>query len=274
MPPPNDMPPPINLPPWRGPLPRGDSSQVLSRQPGALVTRRGNIVEKTGRRVKPREDAALRLVPQYTSVPVPTIHSSSFTEDNGFIRMSYVDGECLDRLWDDFQGDDEIKEQICRQIWDLIYQFQAIPKPPQFAEFFQCCADGTTSNDVLIRPLPTQSPDPLASDDDLRLRIYERYLDCNGRRYEKELPDMLPRSEKTVFTHADIAPRNILIGEGWDCPVVGIVDWEQSGWYPEYWEYANIMKPSVDEDWQMWMERTAPERWDISGIKAARRVLF
>lgn len=231
-------------------------------------------MEKSGDRVKPREEAALRLVQHYTSVSVPTVYSSSFAERDGHICMSYVDGESLDRLWNDFEGHDDMKEHICRQIWDLIYRFRAIPKPARFANFFQCCADGTASNDILIEPLPNRSPDPLASDVELRLRIYERYLDCAGRRYEKELPHMLPKSETTVFTHADIAPRNIMIGEGDDCPVIGILDWEEAGWYPEYWEYANIMKPSVDKDWQMWMERTVPEKWDISGIVAARRVLF
>jgi hypothetical protein len=253
-----------------------DTPRILSRQSGALISRRGDVVEKSGHRVKPLEEAALRLVRQYTSVPVPTVHSSSFSEGNGNICMSYVDGEVLNRLWPDLEDDDRIKKSVCRQIWDLIYQCRKIPKPAQFANYFQCCADGTASNDVLIQALPTQSPDPLASDDDLRRRIYERYLDCFGRRYEKELPDMLPRSKGTVFTHADIAPRNIMIGEGEkdDCPIISIIDWEGAGWYPEYWEYANIMKPSGDRDWQKWMDRVAPEKWDISGIAAARRVLF
>lgn len=187
--------------------------------------------------------------------------------------MSYVDGEPLSNLWD-YCEDDDKKELVCRQIWDFIYQLRAIPKPAEFANYFQCSADGTASNDVLIRPLPEQSQVPLGSDADLRQRIYHHYYANNGRRYENELPRMLPRSEKTFFTHADIAPRNILLGEGDHCPVIGIVDWEIAGWYPEYWEYANIMKPSKDRDWQMWMERTAPERWDISGIAAARRVVF
>ena len=40
------------------------------------------------------------------------------------------------------------------------------------------------------------------------------------------------------------------------------------------WEYANMMKPSGDVDWQGWMHRTAPKQWDITGLMAARRVLF
>jgi hypothetical protein len=56
--------------------------------------------------------------------------------------------------------------------------------------------------------------------------------------------------------------------------ITGIIYWELAGWYPDYWEYANIMKPSGDADWQSWMHRTAPQQWDITGIMAARRVLF
>jgi hypothetical protein len=56
--------------------------------------------------------------------------------------------------------------------------------------------------------------------------------------------------------------------------ITGIIDWELAGWYPDYWEYANIMKPTTEENWQTWMDRTAPQQWDLSGLVAARRVLF
>ncbi len=83
---------------------------------------------------------------------------------------------------------------------------------------------------------------------------------------------MLPRSKVSVSTHGDIAPRNILVDESGR--ITGIIDWELAGWYPEYWEYANIMKPTRDRDWQSRMDRVATQRWDLSGIIAARRVLF
>lgn len=110
------------------------------------------------------------------------------------------------------------------------------------------------------------------NDSNLRARILERYYHFRGRQYEHQLPDMLPRSDCTVFTHAGIAPRNITIDE--QNKVMGILDWEYAGWYPDYWEYAQILRPAFWGDWSMWMDRTAPQRWDITGINAARRVLF
>lgn len=41
-----------------------------------------------------------------------------------------------------------------------------------------------------------------------------------------------------VFTHNNLAPRNILVRDG---IVVGIVDWEFSGLYSQYWEYVKAL---------------------------------
>ncbi|ODH47994.1 hypothetical protein GX48_05926 [Paracoccidioides brasiliensis] len=114
---------------------------------------------------------------------------------------------------------------------------------------------------------------PLYTDEDIRARIYHRYLHFGGLRHKYELPDMLPQSSHTVFTHADIAPRNIMVDGHYR--ITGILDWEYAGWYPDYWEYGQIMRPACQTgDWQKWMDLTAPRKWDILGIAAARRILF
>jgi aminoglycoside phosphotransferase (APT) family kinase protein len=45
---------------------------------------------------------------------------------------------------------------------------------------------------------------------------------------------MLPHSDVSVFTHGDIAPRNIMVDETYR--ITGILDWEEGGWYLDYWE--------------------------------------
>ncbi|KUI56358.1 Aminoglycoside 3'-phosphotransferase [Cytospora mali] len=42
-----------------------------------------------------------------------------------------------------------------------------------------------------------------------------------------------------VLTHGDLTPRNIMVKDG---VITGIVDWERSGFFPEYAEYAFAMK--------------------------------
>ncbi|KAK6856449.1 hypothetical protein PG995_006636 [Apiospora arundinis] len=39
-----------------------------------------------------------------------------------------------------------------------------------------------------------------------------------------------------VFTHGDLNPSNIFVRGD---EVVGIIDWETAGWYPDYWEYTS-----------------------------------
>lgn len=43
------------------------------------------------------------------------------------------------------------------------------------------------------------------------------------------------RAWRTVFAHGDLGPHNILWKDG---RIVGIIDWECAGWFPEYWEYT------------------------------------
>ncbi|KAK6853599.1 hypothetical protein PG995_010411 [Apiospora arundinis] len=42
---------------------------------------------------------------------------------------------------------------------------------------------------------------------------------------------------RVKFTHADLNPMNIQYHNG---RIVGIIDWEFAGWYPEYWEYTKM----------------------------------
>lgn len=56
--------------------------------------------------------------------------------------------------------------------------------------------------------------------------------------------DMLPDTARICLTHGDLNLANILIVRSLDetrVTVSGIVDWEQAGWYPEYWEYCKAM---------------------------------
>lgn len=56
----------------------------------------------------------------------------------------------------------------------------------------------------------------------------------------EDLKDMAVKQDgpwpPPVFTHGDLNPFNIVVrGE----KVVGLIDWEFSGWYPHYWEYTS-----------------------------------
>jgi len=53
-----------------------------------------------------------------------------------------------------------------------------------------------------------------------------------------------------VFTHADFNMRNILVDPR-TRRLSGIVDWENAGWYPEYWEYTKAY--FITKLWWRWL---------------------
>lgn len=64
-----------------------------------------------------------------------------------------------------------------------------------------------------------------------------------------------------VFTHADFSARNILVDE--NCRVIAVLDWESSGWYPEWWEYFTAyMDGSRCKGWDTYLCYTLPLRFD------------
>lgn len=68
-------------------------------------------------------------------------------------------------------------------------------------------------------------------------------------KWKHHLSKMRGRDSKTlVLTHGDLAARNILVKDG---KITGIVDWEYSGFFPEYMEYARAfhMNGVWEDDW-------------------------
>ncbi|EMD31209.1 hypothetical protein CERSUDRAFT_60327, partial [Gelatoporia subvermispora B] len=53
----------------------------------------------------------------------------------------------------------------------------------------------------------------------------------------KRMLSLMPHA--IVFTHGDLWHHNIMIHNG---HISGIIDWEWSGWFPEYWEFTSIMR--------------------------------
>ena len=50
---------------------------------------------------------------------------------------------------------------------------------------------------------------------------------------------------KIVFTHNDLHFSNIMIKDG---HITGIIDWADSGWYPDYWEYTSATSVFIQRD--------------------------
>ena len=65
-------------------------------------------------------------------------------------------------------------------------------------------------------------------------------------------------SHQIVFTHGDLRPENVIveITEENRCIVISLIDWEDSGFYPEYHEatkITNCLATNEDRDWFLFL---------------------
>lgn len=241
---------------------------------GSKITKQGNVVTKYGPKVRPGELEAMRLMTEHApSVPIPTVLHSRFNPrvSNGQISMTYVQGLCIADCWPICS--DKVKKKICREVWAFIAEIRKVPWPEHLKDAWCCAADGAVSFDPLLGDKKDIMP-TLDSDEAVRKRMFELYTKCGGPSHvdRRSVFEMLPTSSGTVFTHGDIRPQNIMIHR--QGKVISILDWEFAGWFPDYWEYANIMINVWDGSWSYWMDRTKPTDWDLRGIKELRKFQY
>ncbi|KAJ5221445.1 Aminoglycoside phosphotransferase [Penicillium citrinum] len=96
----------------------------------------------------------------------------------------------------------------------------------------------------------------------------QQFNESNWGDLVQSAPDLLRHYAKyaltddheIVFTHADISPRNILVEEG---HVIVILDWEDAGWYPAYWEYTQVLRQlKLVPDWPEYISRILPPKFE------------
>ena len=63
-----------------------------------------------------------------------------------------------------------------------------------------------------------------------------------------------------VFTHGDFALHNVLVHDG---RVLGLIDWECAGWYPEHWEFSTPLRwASQRPEWRDLLMRLRGEGYE------------
>ncbi|KAI0161246.1 hypothetical protein GGR57DRAFT_351955 [Xylariaceae sp. FL1272] len=184
------------------------------------------------------EYAALQLVRQYTSIPVPNPLDVVLSEQedelspssaDAWLLISRLPGVPLSRCQDTLSEKD--RRQIISQLQDYVTQLRCIPNRVN-KDYPICNSQG---GPVLDHRIGGATPvGPFA--DEASFSQMLRFSDESSR-----------RGHDIVFTHADLNPRNILVDEvtnkdgSTHYEVTGIVDWETAGYYPEYWEYTKAL---------------------------------
>lgn len=162
---------------------------------------------------------ALKLVRSQTSIPVPRPVDLLLSRTESFLVTSRIEGGPAGIAIDECSSDE--LHLMAQDLQSWIAELRSM-KRDRDSEYAITNATGGPCLDYRISAHPVG---PFRSEEEfvesLRLGI---------------LPDLVHRTGyKIVFTHSDLNMRNILVKNG---RITGIVDWENAGWFPEYWEYT------------------------------------
>lgn len=189
----------------------------------------GNVIKKCGRGVCPYEVDGLRVA-EAAGLPVPHPYGAETTPDGVTrVAMSYVEGQALSDVWATLSPDG--RKAVARQLRDIVGVMRAVPAP---AAYIGACG-GNQIRDR--RSITTHMAPPCTSEAEFNNFLLSSLFDKIPQPIYKAFARRLRTGHRIVLTHGDLAPRNIMVKDG---RITALVDWEEAGWYPEYWEYVKF----------------------------------
>ncbi|KNG91455.1 hypothetical protein ANOM_000047 [Aspergillus nomiae NRRL 13137] len=209
---------------WIGSRIYGPSlSMTVFKLPFGLYLRRGSPVLAPKYHVEAR---TLRMVEQSTHIPAPRAMDVLETPRFSYLLMTCVPGHPIGQMLHTMTD-----EQVKQAVTDLKRYISELRKIPNTMTEFQIC--NSQGGGILDWRIPDSQREELR---------FKTEADFNKYLTDPFWEEIRIRAAKShdipheiVFTHGDLNPRNILAENG---KITGIVDWENAGWFPEYWEYT------------------------------------
>ncbi|ROW00827.1 hypothetical protein VMCG_06515 [Cytospora schulzeri] len=251
---------------------RKDSRELPRRLGRARLIRLGDgLLMKASDEVRSSQSAAMEYVQKHApSVPVPAVHHTDFAKPgDAIIIMDEIPGDNLETVWPSLDASQ--KEQVCKNIWRIIMTLRKLPRP----NALYSTVDGSPMyhHGLLGNEFAPVPKNLLKSDDAFRGFILQRYNEYHGS--DQDIKRNFPRSEAAVFTHGDIKPKNIMVSK--DGHINSLLDWEYSGFMPDYWEAAGMFNDvwTAEREWAAIMQQTKPKNWDydIARLRKTQNVL-
>lgn len=198
--------------------------------------------------------------------------------------MERLDGESLGALWPVL--DNAEKSTICGKLKDIFTTIRKIPIPqPQFYGSVErgpvphhlfYSAD---SDSAICGPFKSESGFNAALV--RRLRVIWATKEKHSFKadfYHRNL-DAILYGHKPTCSHSDLQPKNIIVrrvqtqaGLASESFEVALIDWEEAGWYPSYWEYSSVFVAfEWRDDWPERLEQIV-DPWPSEA--AALRMLY
>ncbi|KAF4547528.1 Hypothetical protein D9617_40g012670 [Elsinoe fawcettii] len=193
------------------------------------------IVKVSARRVikgpcHASEAEAMQFIQANTAIPLPRMHRAYHFGHQSYLEMELIEGEDLEKAWGKLSSDQ--KSEAVQVVVSFVSQMRQLTPPPEHAV---ASATGKAKRDGRLGSRPF-GPFNTHTEFHSLLRGHlgmENAMDT----FVPKIAEVHTRDYKTMFAHADICMRNVMVRNG---KVVGLIDWAFAGWYPEYWEYTKL----------------------------------
>lgn len=202
---------------------------------------------------------------QLPNFPTPQPHSLIRFRHFCLLFTTFIEGVDLETAWPQLRNGD--KQFISTQINTLLTKLRLLPfadNTPVGGVGGQGCRD--------VRRTILLNTKTITNDTDFKDWIFSRSRTASPL-YTQFLRSLIPTSQvKCVFTHGDIRPANIMVRKEDDgsWQVAAIIDWEASGFYPEYWECVkatNDLTLRDNFDWYEYLpELASPRRYPVEWL--------
>ncbi|KAJ6618815.1 kinase-like domain-containing protein [Mycena sp. CBHHK59/15] len=174
----------------------------------------------------------MEFVRAHTGINVPAVHLVFARAGVTYIVMDYIRGRTVQEAWDSLDGPQ--RHSVVSQVASALAELRSLP-PSTIPG--PCGSDGKSK--LRGRYFTDYGAGPFRTHHDLAAWLNAKLLVARKTNANAaEGRSAFDGSRALVFTHHDIAPRNLIIDDGGR---VWLIDWELSGWYPEYFEYACIV---------------------------------
>lgn len=210
----------------------------------------------------------MQYVAAYTSVPVPKVYCTFERKGVTYIVMSRLQGSPIGHRWE--HRSQKSRERLLKQLREYVEEMRSL-RPTR--EVGVEGVDGGKLYDVRISG-GVNGFGPFKSIYDFHFFLRDG-VDISQEQ-QPDINELVERHTTARYdlrlTHGDLNSMNILV-KGDD--IVGIVDWDTCGWYPEYWEYTSARNVNpFNEFWKDEIPKFLDEYPDAASMEAIRQQHF
>ncbi|USP78884.1 kinase-like protein [Curvularia clavata] len=223
---------------------------VLRKTLGSIATKFDslNIIVKYGVDIAASEAYCLRALQLLPEVPVPKVYG--WCEEGGevFIYMELIQGVTLESQWEVLSP--EARKEVCTQLRTIVEALRKVQQDPN--DQFLGRIDRKPLLDTVLTGGKKPPAGPFNTVKEFHDWLSAVVLKDKAPEATDPIREHLPDDSKVVFTHADLHRSNIMVSADGSGQVLAIIDWHQSGWYPNYWEYCKALYTAwYGEEWAM-----------------------